>query len=233
MDCNQNLTDFKKRMRRQVALTSIVFFSVYLILSIVYDMVCSDIVMSITALPTVLNAMVSLCDVAAYGACFALLLYSIYTTSTKASLPLVYVYCAAVLAKYIANIALHIIVFKYAPYLTEYIYVFIIWALEVLLTIAVLFIIKISLSKQKEKTVEFKKLFSSDNPLQVTSLAIAVLLSAIKIVQRLIYDVSYGAPSGILEILWMFVAYLSDILVCPIVYLVCHLTIKRIYNKNI
>ena len=232
MNSNQNLTVFKKKMRQHIALASLVFFSVYLALSIVYDMVCSDIVLSITLLPTALNTMVSLCDVVAYGVCFSLLLYSIYVIGVKPSLSLVYVYCGAVLVKYIANIALHILVFKSAPYVADYIYVLIIWALEVLLTVAVLFIIKISLTKQQGKTVAFTKLFSTSNPLQVTSLAIAVFISATKLVQRLVYDISYGAPSGISEFLWILGAYLSDILILFIVYLVCNFTIRHIYNKN-
>lgn len=232
MSINNNPISFKKKMRCNMVLASAVFFSLYLVLAIVYDIVCSNIVLSITLLPTVLNAVVEVCGIAAYGVCFSLLLYSTYKNGVKASLPLVYIYCGAVLAKYIANIVLHILVFKIAPYLSDYLYVFIIWALEVLLTVAILFIIKISLAKQTDKNVEFKKFFSTENPLQVTSLAIAVFISAIKILQRFIYDISYGAPNGIFEILWMVVAYLSDILVCIIVYLVCNFTLKRIYNNK-
>ena len=232
MNCNQNLTNFKKKMRRNIAITALVFFSLYLALSIVYDLVYSNIVLSITLLPTVISAAVSICDIATYAVCFSLLLYSIYLTGVKASLSLVYIYCGALLAKQLANIALHILVFKTAPYITDYVYVLMIWGLEVILATAVVFVIKISLAKQEGKTVEFTKLFSTANPLQVTSLAIAILLSATKLVQRLIYDFSYGAPTGISEILWMLSAYLSDILIFVIVYLICNFTIKYIYNKN-
>jgi hypothetical protein len=92
--------------------------------------------------------------------------------------------------------------------------------------------------KDKQKNsdpINFDKLLYFKEPFNRAILSIGIVLSAIKIVTRLLYDISYGTPSSLVEILWMVFYYSLDMLICPIVYLVSFIITvkheKRFYTK--
>ena len=64
----------------------------------------------------------------------------------------------------------------------------------------------------------FEKVYSNENPLQVCALKIAILLSGEKILSRIIFDLYYGAPTSILDLLIMIIYYLFDILLGVLAY---------------
>ena len=76
----------------------------------------------------------------------------------------------------------------------------------------------------------FQKIYSNKNPIQVCLLIIAVIRSAVKILSRVIYDIDYGAPEGIGEILTMAVYYCSDLLIGIIFYAVATLLLGRFFR---
>ncbi len=86
-------------------------------------------------------------------------------------------------------------------------------------------IVFVSVFPQKNKT---EKKF-----LHFGALISAVLLSVSKITMRVIFDVFYGAPESISEILLMSVSYFSDVLYGVIVYfLICFASKTFLKEKN-
>ena len=59
-----------------------------------------------------------------------------------------------------------------------------------------------------------------------------IILSAVKIVSRIIYDLSYGAPDNAKEILTMVIYYFSDVLICVIFYALCWLLFSTLYKRD-
>lgn len=233
MNNDLNIKNTKKNLRKFMIFSLIILALLYNGLSLVYDVVYVDIVFGVGIFPKIINIAVSLCDIVSYALCFSVFMYSIYRFGVKSSMPLIYIYSAAALLKYFANVGLHSLVFRYPINVTGFVSMTFVWLLDLIMVVIALFIINGSLSKRSLQTVEFKGIFSKENPLQLTSLFVGIFISATKIIQRIFFDIGYGSPADILEVLWMSVSYLSDVLVCFIVYLVCNFTVKRIYNKNL
>ena len=78
----------------------------------------------------------------------------------------------------------------------------------------------------------FEKVFSKSNPLQVCAMKIAVLLSAFKIISRIIFDLYYGAPTTLSEALIMVVYYLSDLLLGVIAYTTMLAIFARLFKNK-
>ena len=74
------------------------------------------------------------------------------------------------------------------------------------------------------------KVFDKENPLQVCALLAGALLSLVKIVSRIIYDVSYslfiGPPESLGEILAMVIYYLSDVSIAFVSYALIIVALK-------
>ena len=223
---------YKTDLTKFITLSSLVFSAIYIILCAAYNLILSDIVYSASLLPIAVELLVSLCDLAAYGVCFSILIYSIYCSGVKSSLPIFLIYSGVLLVENLLNITLEHVIFGTGWQLDGLIYVLIIWLFELLLALAVLLIARFSLKNKKVKDITFNKLYSNENPLQLASLIVAVLISAIKVTSRLIFDIGYGAPADILDLLWMLAAYSSDIISGVIVYIVSILVIKKLYNKD-
>ena len=83
-----------------------------------------------------------------------------------------------------------------------------------------------------EEVYPFGKCFSKTNPLQACFLKNAILFSASKILSRLIFDLDYGAPEGLGDLLLMFFYYLSDLIFGLIFYLFCILIFRIVIFKT-
>jgi hypothetical protein len=108
---------------------------------------------------------------------------------------------------------------------------------DILIALAVILIAhlcfkNIGKNKAKNACLPFEKLYESSNPLQKASLLTGILLASIKVLTRVIYDIGYGAPTSILDLLRMIVYYLSDVLICVIIYLASLLLIMYFDKKN-
>jgi hypothetical protein len=61
---------------------------------------------------------------------------------------------------------------------------------------------------------------------------VGILLASIKIITRIIYDIGYGAPINVLDLLRMMVFYLSDVLICAVTYLLSLLVLLSVDKKD-
>ena len=81
--------------------------------------------------------------------------------------------------------------------------------------------------------VPYRKVWDFSNPVQLSSFCAALLLSAVRITGRIIYDVSgvIAAPlgqSGSLQILWAVAYYLMDLGLCVVAYLAIIFLIRKL-----
>lgn len=204
-----------------------------------------------TILPPSLDVIIDLIDILTYSVCFAIIIYSIIKYSFKASIPRVVIYAAAVLFKYAANYVISSLmdgVFTTG----DIVFVVIYYLIDILILALVVVISFVKMKRFYERQeIEIKanntlgqenlplnkvlfapkKLFSLSNPLSSSAAVIAALLSLSKIATRVIYDISYGAPTSFTDTLWMIVAYLSDLIIAVIFYLVAMLIFLHLNEK--
>ncbi|MBE6620094.1 MAG: hypothetical protein E7625_01850 [Ruminococcaceae bacterium] len=74
----------------------------------------------------------------------------------------------------------------------------------------------------------YRKIPLLNDPLRGTSVLTAVLIGAIRVGNRLIYDVSLGAPTDAVDLAWMLAYYTMDILIAVACYFVLLAIIKRL-----
>ena len=77
------------------------------------------------------------------------------------------------------------------------------------------------------------RLFDHQNKICKAALFIAFIPSAFHMLSRIIYDLSYGAPTGLADLLWIVTGYLMDALSVLIGYVVMLLLINRFYLSEI
>ena len=222
----------KKELIKKLTVASLVFSAIYVALSVTYNLILSNVIYSATILPTITELLVALCEVSSYAVCFAILIYSAYALGSRNAVLVAVVYSAVLLVKNVANIVFQALIFKTGLDLAAILYLLVIWILESALILSVWLIAHLCFKNVNVTEFKLNKIFSKSNPLQVASLFVALLVGATRFIPRLIYDFGYGAPTDIIDLLWIMGAYLSDLIICAIVYFVAFLIIKSLQREN-
>lgn len=232
---NEIIKATKKRLRLYVILTTLVLFGLScFVLSPLYVSLSSNIVYRDSLLSDFLNLVNNVFYIAVYTVCFSAFIYSVYKCGTRRSVSLTVVYCVAILLRYMANIIIQTFTDGVFPSFADLFPAILGCIFDILTAFAVLWIAHLCLGKDKVKgsCLPFEKLYQHSNPLQKASLFTGILLSSIKVLTRIIYDFGYGAPTSILDLLRMIVYYLSDLLICVIIYLFSLLLFMHFYKKD-
>ena len=164
--------------------------------------------------------------------------YSVFKFSLVGSVRIIIIYCVAVFLKYAANLGITLI-FDGKVSAETVVYVLAYFALDSIILLAIALITASTFKKYNERRAITKKannaigkatlsveeelfggnrLFVLSNPLHRSALFTGIILSAIKIVSRILFDIAYGAPKTLSDALWMIAYYISDILIAIIVY---------------
>ena len=235
---NAKIKATKKRLGLCVILTTLVLFGLScFLLSPLYVSLSSNILYRDSFIADLINLINNVFYIAVYAVCFSAFIYSVYKFGTKRSFPLVIIYCTAVFLRYIANIIVQTFTDGVFPAFEELSpailgYIFDLLTAFAVILIAHLCLKNINMGKAKSACLPFQKLYLNSNPLQNASLFTGILLASIKILTRIIYDIGYGAPTSILDLLRMIVYYLSDVLICVIIYLASLLLIMYFDKKD-
>lgn len=91
--------------------------------------------------------------------------------------------------------------------------------------------IKDASPEQAPYVLPTSKLFSRSNPIQRSAVKMSLLVFGIKVLSRVLNDISYGAPTSFGEVLIMLVYYLSDILCGIIAYVIALLIFSFLYER--
>ena len=234
-----DINNTKKRlMRTLVAVTVLLFSLSCFILAPLYTYMCADILFAATAMPDIIKLLIDIIDVISYALCFSTIIYSIFKFSLVGSVRIIIIYCVAVFLKYAANLGITLI-FDGKVSAETVVYVLAYFALDSIILLAIALITASTFKKYNERRAITKKannaigkatlsvedelfggnrLFVLSNPLHRSALFTGIILSAIKIVSRILFDIAYGAPKTLSDALWMIAYYISDILIAIIVY---------------
>ena len=211
-------------------------FAASIALGFVYSSVSNNIVYMYSALMYVLEIGLELLDLAVYAVAFSFFVFATERYGFRMATPFFASYAILVAARRLLSLVLELLLAG-AVGADDFVSVAVYFALDMLTCSVVLAIIAYDLGKYSTHIAEwkkaqrtlgeepnppslcpFEKIFSRTNPLQLCALKIGILLSSAKIISRIIFDLYYGAPGGIAELLIMIAYYLSDILIGVLVY---------------
>lgn len=230
-----------------MALSCAVIFSlITFVLNPIYVSVASDIITSVTIIPSLVELLIDSLDILAFVIAYSLIIYSAATKNASYAIKLCGIYILGCLLRRMATLLMSIGSISQNDILSVVVY----FMLEGIQAVIVTAIATSAAKKfhftaaQMEKAarqlgdfsnykdLEFTRVYSRSNPLQSSALKAGIMLSAVKIISRIIYDISYGAPDGASEILTMVIYYFSDILICVIFYTLCWLIFSRLYKTD-
>jgi hypothetical protein len=67
-----------------------------------------------------------------------------------------------------------------------------------------------------------------NDPLRFSALLVALLMGVIRIIGRVIYDIGYGAPTDLIDILWMILYYSLDVFIGVACYFVLLYILRKL-----
>ncbi len=213
----------------------------------------SDITVSVTLAPNVIDIIRELAENTAFAVCYSAVIYAAVTKTAKRTWALFGIYVGACALRRLAVLGITFLTYSYVDS-TDIFSVSSYFVFESLMMLTVTLVSlgigknynarRAEIEKAARRTgdlsridaIDFSSVYSRRNPLQTCALVSGIMLSVIKLAMRIELDVKYtkfyGAPDGIGEILVMIVYYLSDILVCAIFYALAWLILSKFVKKD-
>ncbi len=238
----------KQKMYRGFA---VYLFSIALLYAAVctpiYHIVNSNILLAGTVLSLLLDIFMQLLNYLFYWGAFAFVLYAGLRFGIANSLSFLLTYGGAVAFRYTANLLAGYLT-KGFPMFGEFIERDLLYFLiDIVMDIVQLLVFLWILSAVKNKYdiayfkkngdmifsyMPFSKPFDFQNPIQRCCLWGALIPSSVYLVSRIIYDCYLGAPTDLIELLWMILSYLSDLVFILIGYFFSVLFLNKLYEKE-
>ena len=199
-------------------------------------------------------------DLLVFFICYALTDFCLYRFKLSKAILAVVIFSASTLAKYALNLVSSFYIFGAYPTSNEdmkhQISAVVVSAVAELIQYLIVSAFALMVISKKNKLAEismksaskigvefdrrtlffpFKKLFALNNPMLLTAFITAITVAIIKIVpNRLVYDILLGGlPTSILDGLWMFIAYATDILFCVLGYFVMIYVFSKADTKDL
>lgn len=213
-----------------------ILYVLTVLLGIVYATVSNNIVYMNSFWMYVLEIGLQILDIAVYSIAFSFFVYATYRYTLRGALPFFGIYVGLTALRRVASLLVEIL-FSGAIGADDIFSTVIYFGLDLITCLIVIWITfyecnkyvsylkvwkKVQRDLGKDTTPPalwpFEKVFSKKNPLQVCALKVGILLSAVKIISRIIFDFYIGAPTGISDLLIMIIYYLSDILIGVVMY---------------
>ncbi len=225
------------------------------LISPLYMKLNADVLFSDSAIIHILDYSMDFLDIVAFSVSYALIIFSVLLLSKKTARFIVLLYTLAfamqIPIKIFMNIPLNGSLGSVEEIIIDIIYLSIYFVLFMLQLLAVylfaatdtnkyLRYMEFSKKKANKKNVSspeecsvmpFNRFFRKSNPLQRSALKMSLLIFFIRLMSRLINDISYGAPQSIGEVLIMAVYYLSDALYGIVAYIVALLVFSFVYER--
>ena len=239
----------KKTHLRVMSICILVLYAATIGLAMAYSIVANNIVYMNSFLMYTIEIGLQLLDIALYAVAFAFFAYAVFSYGARPSVPFFVSYAILNALRRIASLLLELFV-SGAIGADDIWSTVVYFVLDLLLAFVVIAIALYESRHYEQYLTEWKKIrrdmgedamppalcpfekvFSKSNPLQVSALKIGILLSATKIISRVIFDLNYGAPLDIVDFLIMVIYYLSDILIGVLVYAAMLAIFGRLFKK--
>lgn len=221
---NDTKKSIKKYLVLFMSIVCISLFAIYIPLAWFYSEISTNIAYDGTWLPFVVHLLLNLIDIAIFASAYFCITYAFFRLPKKTAWIFPILYLVLALCRRALTLMLQFIVTKYiGP--DEFISLGFYYFLEVILLGIALLIVILECKKCAQYVTAHKKagvdipeflpfsnVVNKNNPLQVCSFKLAVMIAGTKILTRIISDIYYGAPESFLEGLVMAVYYCSDLL---------------------
>lgn len=219
-----------------------------LILTPAYIAAYSDITVSVTLLPNLIDILLKLAEIFTFAVCYSLIAYSAVFSKRRSTVTLCLVYAAATLARRAVSL---LITYAVSGGVDSYdimnVSIYLVFELTEITVVAVIASVISARHSQElnekkkaarivgtaiaDESTEFSKIYSKGNPLQRILLLSGVMLILVNVGMRVFYDISYGAPSGAAEVFLMAAYYLSDVLKGVVFYAAACFFTSRFVKK--
>lgn len=232
---------------------AVVILSVPIILNPIYSSVSTDVLTKNTYLPGLIELLKGALEFTSYALIFSAVIYSSYITKGRKNSLLLIISSSAITLKYLINLLFDIFVngmdsiiytqiFSVCMYIAiEFSQIFILYCLSKKAIRETLELNKkkknasasLGLDYTETRLLPLTSVFDRSNPIVKISLIGAILIAIPTIAGRLIYDiVVVGAPSDIVDALWIIVYYAADLFGIVISYLIIIFALN-IYSEKI
>lgn len=213
--------------KKNKILFTIFVFAAYTIYSYfllpLYVYLCNDIIYLDTVLPNIVQVVYTLVELSVIVASFAFIVYHGIQHSIRSAKYFIVVYSGAMLFKYLSNYLITSITEGGISFISLG-YVFVLILIEAFQLGILVFCVR-SIRKECSAALEagrscfpLKKLFDLGNPMQRSAFIGALIICVLKVITRIIYDITYGMPDSVLEVLVMIGYYSLDIVVGVMCY---------------
>lgn len=249
MKDKENKLDIKRpRTHIIMALFCAAAFAVMeLVLTPIYIALYSDITVGVIW-SYIIEILLNLTEIFTFAVCYSLIAYAAVLRKWRNTVTLCLVYAVATLARRAASL---LITYFSSGGIDGYdirnVGIYLIFELAEVTVVAVIALVigtryNRELNEKKkaalilntainDENTEFSKIYSKENPLQRILLLAGIMLIAVNVGMRVFYDISYGAPSGVAEVLLMAAYYLSDILKGVVFYAAACFFTSRLIKK--
>ena len=240
----------KLQIRRAMRLLGGIVLFYAIVCTPVYLWICSDVLIADTALPLLWDTLMSVFNYLFYWIALATLLYALIRWGIAESKPLFISLAVLSAVRYFANYVAARFVLRFQSindfFADDLLYILLDVVFDLALMAAAVFlmytVLKNTLSyeaSEGERTAFLSRhlpigsMLDLKNPITKASMYAALVPAAFKLLSRLIYDFSYGAPTGLVDLLWMISSYVLDLLAVLVGYVLLIMLVSRIYQHEL
>ncbi len=236
---------YRTRMTRKmlICLGAVALFYA-VVCTAVFVWIASDVLLQTSALQLIWELVMTVCNYLFYWIGFSFLLYGWVRFGLRESMPLTATYATVSVVRYFANHLVSALIVggqSINDFFSESLWYILldgfadcIWG--ALLLAVFVAVTKTTLQNADEKVrLQFLKagiaapLNSLSSSMRKLMLCAAIFPGAVQILARIYYDLSYGAPRHILDVLYIVFYYLSDVLFILAGYVVLTLVINKLF----
>ena len=221
---NETKNDIKKYLVYFMIFVCLCLYVIYTALAWLYTQASTNVLFIGGWLPFVMRLLLELIDVAIFAGAYFCIVYAFFRMSIKKAWLFPVLYLVLSLVRRAITLLLQLIQVQYigSDDILSLVMYYVLDVIQLCIVLAVV-IYEVRKSRRfindyKEAGLEtpeflpFTKVFSKNNPFQMCSLKLAVMISGIKIATRIVSDLYYGAPESLAEVLIMATYYTSDLL---------------------
>lgn len=230
----------KKELTKLLLVISSILFGIYcFVLAPLYTYVSTNVILYMSVLPQILALLLDAVDILSYAVCFSIIIYSVFLLSLKKSTAVICSYICLLFMKYSSNFVMSMIVSGDAFNFDDMTLAILPFFFDVIILAIILAVSHRQIAKYNERKAlraceevyPFKALLSLQNPLLSSAFVFALIMSVVKILPRIRYDILLGAPTSLSEVLWMCIYYLGDVLSGVIIYTVAIFVFTKLCKK--
>ena len=195
----------------------------------------SDVLIADTVFPSIWDMIQRTVMISFYWVAFSFWCYlsARYTMRKSASFLIVYLACVVVryFLSWLIGALMLLEPFEWSVFFEDLLYTVldILFDLMQMGLVILLFYLFVARKKTSQKIeIQIGKAFAFSNPFLRCLLFSAMIPAVIRILSRIRYDIFYGAPQDIFDLLFMIFYYVSDVLFALIGYLVIYLIVSHL-----